>query len=633
MRKIARVLLLLVLLPVLVMAREVPIQDFFKDPEFNAISLSPDGKHIALSVPQADRTVLAVVRIADNVVIGKWDYGADRHFREVTWANNERLLFTVTVKTGAFDFEKPTGDLYASNIDGSKRIDIPNGRYYSLVDLTPEDPATILVQRSVDNAYLFKLNVYNGKLTTVATAPVEQGSFLVDHEGAVRFVYGAMNDGRNRTYRRDGEKWVLIHESERNGATYVPLGFAGDNRGVYMAKGEGGRPEALVLVDSETWQEQKLSSNGKVSPSGYLWSSDRKTLLAVRYEDGLPYWDFVDTEHPESKAYAGLVAAFGDKTVSFMRASDDGRYLIARVYSDVAPPAAYLFDRQEGKARFLAGSMDWIKPEEMSQMKPVEVRARDGLTLHGYLTVPKGSSGKNLPLIINPHGGPHGPRDSWEFNPEVQLLANRGYAVLQMNYRGSGGYGNAFEGMGYRKWGTAMQDDLTDSVNWAIAQGIADRDRICIYGASYGGYAALMSAVREPDLYRCAVGYVGVYDLDAQRDADFMASKAGRSYLRDVYPLERSERVAQSPAYGVERLKAAVMLVHGEKDTRVPIKNMHFLVSQMAKVAKVPEVTIVEKKEAHGFRDPGNNVNLYTKMLAFFDKHLGSRNAVSQNSQ
>lgn len=622
--------MLLLLLPMLAVAREVPIQDFFKDAEFTAVSLSPDGKHIAVSVPQSDRTVLAVLRVSDQGVVGKWDFGPDRHFRQVTWANNERLLFFVSFKTGKFDFETAKGDLYASNIDGTKRIDIPNGNFFSFVNLTPEDPSTILVQRSIENAYLFKLNVYTGKTTTVASAPVEQGSFLVDHDRNPRFVYGEMNDGRNVTYRRDGEKWTLVHESERNGATYRPLGFSGDNKNVYMAKGVDGKPESIVLLNMDTRVEKEISSNGTVSPSGYLWSSDRKTLLAVNYEDGVPYWDFVAPENAEAKVYAGLIKAFPNKVVSFLRPSDDGRYLALVAYSDIAPSEIYLFDRETGKAKFLASSMDWIKPSEMAPMKPISVKTRDGLVIHGYLTLPKDSDGKNLPLIINPHGGPHGPRDEWGFNPEVQLFANRGYAVLQMNYRGSGGYGNAFEGMGYRKWGTTMQDDLTDSVRWAIDQGIADSNRVCIYGASYGGYAALMSVVREPDLYKCSVGYVGVYDLDAQRDADFMEHESGRSYLKDAYPPSKPERMAQSPAYGVDRIKTPILLVHGEKDVRVPIKNMHFLISQMAKVGKKPDDVIVEKKEAHGFRDLGNQVNLYTRMLAFFDKYIGPKSATAQ---
>lgn len=624
MKLLSRLTLLMMLFSSSLLAREVPITDFFKDPEFTAISVSPDGEHIAVSVPQADRTVLAVLRVADLGVVNKWDYGADRHFRQVTWVNNERLLFFVSFKTGKFDFETAKGDLYASNIDGTKRIDIPNGNYYSFVDLTPEDPQNILVERSIDNAYLFKLNVYTGRVTTVATAPVEQGSFLVDHERVPRFVSGSMNDGRNVTYRRDGDAWKLVHESPRNGSTYFPLGFSGDDKHAYMAKGVEGKPESVVLLDMDSRQEKQLSNNGTVSPSAYLWSVDRKTLLGVWYEDGIPYWDFIAPDHPETKVYAGLVKAFPGKAVRFMRASEDGRYLGMRVYSDTMPPEAFLFDRETGKAKFLTASMDWIKAEEMSSMKPITVKARDGLILNGYLTIPNSSDGKNLPLIINPHGGPHGPRDEWGFNPEVQLLANRGYAVLQINYRGSGGYGNAFEGLGYRKWGTLMQDDLTDSVRWAISQGIADKNRICIYGASYGGYAALMSVVREPDLYKCTVGYVGVYDLDAQRDADFMAHESGRSYLNDAYPTTKSERNAQSPAYGVERIKAPILLVHGEKDVRVPIKNMHFLISQLAKVGKKPDDVIVEKKEAHGFRDLDNQVNLYTKMLAFFDKYIGS---------
>ncbi|WP_024868770.1 alpha/beta hydrolase family protein [Pseudoxanthomonas suwonensis] len=610
-------------------AREVPIRDFFKDPEFTSVSISPDGKHMAITVPQEDRTVLAVLRVSDKGVVGKWDYGPNRHFSQVLWANNERLLFYVNFKTGRFDFQTSKGDLYASNIDGTQRIDIPNGAYYNIVSLTPEDPRTILVERSIEASYLSKLDVYNGRLVTVASAPVEMGSFLVDHDRNVRFVSGTMFDGRNVTYRRDGEKWTLVHESERNGATYFPLGFAGDNRRVYMAKGEQGKPESIVLLDTETREETQLSNNGTVSPSGYLWSADRKTLLGVWYEDGIPYWDWIAPEHPETKVYAGLVKAFPGKAVRFLRPSDDGRYLAMRVYADTMPSEAFLFDRESGKATFLAGSMEWIKPAEMSPMKPVAFKARDGLQLHGYITIPAGSDGRKLPLIVNPHGGPHGPRDEWGFNPEVQLFANRGFAVLQINYRGSGGYGNAFEGMGYRKWGTTMQDDLTDGVRWAIAQGIADPDRVCIYGASYGGYAALMSAVREPDLYRCTVGYVGVYDLDAQRDADFADHEYGRNYLKDVYPPSKGERVAQSPAYGVERLKAPVMLVHGAKDVRVPIKNMNFLVSQMAKVGKKPEEVVVEAKEGHGFRDVENNVNLYTKMLAFFDKYIGPGAKVS----
>ncbi|NDK37354.1 S9 family peptidase [Pseudoxanthomonas gei] len=626
--------LLLAFLSGTAMAREIPIDDFFRDSEFTSVRLSPDGKHLAVIVPQADRTVLAVLDTSNRKVVGKWDYGQDRHFSEVVWANNKRLLFWVGIKTGSLDFKVAKGDLYSSNLDGSGRIDIPNGAFYSIVDLTPEDPDTILVERSLGSAFLFKLNVNNGRTTTVASAPVDGGGFLVDHDGNARYAYGEMEDGREVTYRRDGEKWKLVHEVPRSGAVYRPLGFAADNQHVYVSKGDEGKPEALMLIDPETNTERQLSSDGIVDPSGYLWSSDDKTLLAVRYDEGIPYWDFVAPEHPEAKVYAGVIKAFPGKAVLFGGITDDGGRFAFRVYSDTDPGEVYLFDIAGGKATYMLSSREWIKPAEMSKMKPVEVTARDGKKIYGYLTIPTASNGRNLPLIINPHGGPHGVRDDWGFNPEVQLLANRGYAVLQMNYRGSGGYGNAFISAGYRNWGTSMQDDLTDSVKSLVSQGIVDGNRVCIYGASYGGYAALMSVVREPDLYKCTVGYVGVYSLPMMfAKGDIQERKSGRNFQKDVLPQGNAALEANSPAYNVAKIHTPIMLVHGAKDQRVPIQQMHFLIGELKKAGKQPEVMVVEEKEAHGFRDLKNNVNLYTKMLAFFDKYIGPKAAPASATQ
>lgn len=324
--------------------------------------------------------------------------------------------------------------------------------------------------------------------------------------------------------------------------------------------------------------------------------------------------------------YAGLIKAFPEKNVSFNGTSDDGRFVSFSTYSDRAPEEAYLFDSQTGKATYLLSERDWIKPAEMSEMRPIDLKTRDGATIHGYLTIPNGTDGKNLPLIVHPHGGPHGAdtRDRWGFQPEVQLLANRGYAVLQINYRGSGGYGEPYENIGYKKWGTLMQDDLTDAVKYLVAQGTVDKDRICIYGGSYGGYASIMSIEREPDLYKCAVGYAGVYDLEIQRTkSDTSESEGGMKYLREVQPDSVPERRAQSPAYNVDKIKVPVMLVHGGKDVRVPIQHMHFLIEQMAKVGKKPEIVVVEPKEPHGFQLVGHNVDLYEKMLPFFAKYIG----------
>lgn len=625
-------ILLLMTLPGIAAAADVPIKDFFKDAEFESVLLSPDGEHIAVVMPRSDRSVMVVLKVDDKSVVGSWDYGKDYYFQRVTWANSERLLYATSFKTGRFDFQVGLRDMYASNIDGTRRIAIPHGNFYGLVDTLPGERESVLVTRSIENAFLFKLNVYNGKITRVASSPLDFGSFEVDHQGRVRYAFGEMDDGSSATYRRDGERWTLVDKGAPfAGYGIVPVGFTADDEQAFVFKSPGGAAKSLWRIDPVTGNGKEVSNNGTVDPSDLLWSSDHKTLLAVRYDDGIPYWDFIAPDHPETALFAGLVKAFPGKVVAFSGISEDGNRVLMHVYSDRDPGQVYLFDRKAGQARFLLSSMQWIKPEQMSVMKPVDVKTRDGMVIHGYLTIPAGSNGKNLPLVVNPHGGPHGPRDEWGFNPEVQLLANRGYAVLQMNYRGSGGYGDAYVSAGYRKWGTTMQDDLTDSVRWAVSQGIADPSRVCIYGASYGGYAALMSVVREPDLYQCSVGYVGVYDMDVQRhNSDTSQSEYGRSYLNMVFPESAAERHAQSPIYGVDRIKAAIMLVHGAKDERVPIKNMHELVDRMAAVGKKPEQIVVEKKEAHGFRDIDNNVNLYTQMLAFFDRHIGSKQATAQ---
>jgi len=613
-----------------VMAKEVPIGDFFKDPEFTSVSLSPTGEYMTVSVPQADRTVLAAFRIADMKLVGKWDFGAKKHIDRVRWVNNDRFFMYVTFKVGSFDARVGTPNVFASDVDGKNRADMPNGGTYQIVDMLWDDPKYIMVSRSIDSAYLSKMNVYNGEVRTVATAPIDLGSFVIDHDVKVRYAFGVNKSNESVTLRREGDTWVTIHTAEMGGSTRMPLGFAADNMHVFFSVSEQGEPARLVLSDPESQKEELLSSNPNVDSFDYLTSSDERELLAVGYMDGMPSYNFINKSHPESKAYAGLINAFPQHAVRFGGISRDGRYILFRTYSDVDPGTYYLFDRETLEAKFLLSSRSWIKPEQMSLMEPITVTARDGTKLHGYITVPRFSNGKNLPLILHPHGGPHGPRDMWGFNPEVQFLANRGYAVLQINFRGSGGYGNAFERLGYRNWGTTMVNDMTDAVKWAIGEGIADKNRICSYGASYGGYAALQTVVREPDLYRCTIGYVGVYSLPMMfKEGDIPESDSGRNFQRRVLPETLAEQQAQSPAFNVDKIRVPVMLVQGAKDQRVPIAQYYLLKKRLEEAGKPPEVTIVEDKEGHGFYDFQNKVDLYTAMEAFLDKHIGDKPATA----
>lgn len=618
--------LLLLALAAPAFAERLPAELFFKDPEFTSASLSPTGEYFTVSIPRGDRTLLAAFRTADMQLVGKWDYGADNHIDVVRWVNDERFFMYVSKKLGRFDFRVGTPDVYASNVDGTKRVDIPNGGYYQIANMLWDDPEHILVQRSVDNAFLFRLNVYNGRTSTVATAPLRFGGFIVDHQAKVRYAVGMQEDRSSVALRREGDDWTTIHAVEMGGPVRLPMGFTADNRNVYFAISDHGEPARLSVVDPETQEERLLSANPNVEAFDYLASSDEKHLLALEYLDGLPRYEFVDTEHPEAKVYAGLIKAFPNHAVRFAGVSRNGRYILLRTYSDIDRGAYYLFDSEQRQAKFLLAASKWIDPRQMAFMKPVSFKARDGHPLHGYLTVPRGSDGKDLPLILHPHGGPHGPRDQWGFNPEVQFLANRGYAVLQVNFRGSGGYGNAHERAGYRNWGTLMIDDMTDAVDWAIAEGIADPERICTYGASYGGYAALQSVVRNPDKYACTIGYVGVYSLPLMfRDGDIPEDESGRNYLERVMPETEAEQRAQSAAYNADRIRIPVMLVQGAKDRRVPISQYRLLKENLEEAGNPPEVTIVEKKEGHGFYDLQNQIDLYTAMEQFLDRHIGAK--------
>jgi dipeptidyl aminopeptidase/acylaminoacyl peptidase len=302
--------------------------------------------------------------------------------------------------------------------------------------------------------------------------------------------------------------------------------------------------------------------------------------------------------------------------------SADEKTLVIRSHSDRDPGTYYVLDLQQGRMVPLGRAMRGLDPQAMRPMEPISFQARDGLTIHGYLTRPADAGQGPAPLVINPHGGPYTIRDSWGFNPEVQLLANRGYAVLQVNYRGSGGYGVKFLQAGYHEWGGKMQDDLTDAVKWAIAQGITTADRVAIYGASYGGYAALAGLTFTPELYRCGINYVGVSDLGAQI-ADYKIS------FSPYYQLFASQQVGddraylhdRSPVNFVQNIRAPLLNAYGYNDARVDIRQWKLLEPALKKYGKTYEI-IINDKEGHGFQNEAARLDFYHRLEAFLARHL-----------
>jgi dipeptidyl aminopeptidase/acylaminoacyl peptidase len=331
-----------------------------------------------------------------------------------------------------------------------------------------------------------------------------------------------------------------------------------------------------------------------------------------------------DMQSPAAQSLVALMKQFPGESVRFVSGTRDGRLSVVLVEADADPGTFYLFDSKARTLSPLLQRASWINPVAMAAKQPFEFAARDGMKLQGYVSYPPGHvHDKHLPMVVMVHGGPYQARDRWDYESDVQALATRGYAVLQVNFRGSPGYGYTFEKAGWREWGGKMQDDVTDATRWAIALGIADPQRLCIYGASYGGYAALEGAVKEPDLYKCAIGYVGVYDLPMMYSrGDTHKSTSGENFLKRQMGDDMAELAKRSPINQLDSLKAKVMLVVGGQDERVPPiqgSNLHTALLKR----HIAHEWIDKPGEMHGFYDEANVTEFYTTMLQFIGSSIG----------
>ena len=634
---------------------EVPLESFNRHAEYTAVRISPNGEFLAATAPIGGRDVLVVLDMKDLKPIKVHQLPNDASIAGFFWAGPDRLMFTGTQKVGQFAQPFGTGEWYAVDANGERpRVLVTYAgttaggatratERVSPLAALPGDPSRVLVRVSIatgsetgDRSEIRELDTYTGRMRRIARGPSKNCDFVLDAADRPAFANCLDNTGRDanteehmQVYRREGGEWVEIFDS-RESAGRLRVSHVDPDGSVYAVQHDTVNPNVLGRLDPQSGAFAPIDTDPRVDLMGEVIAADGKTLVGVTRVPGKPEIRFVRSDHPDALLLQQLQSAFAGQYVSLGGATLDGQQVVVSVQSDRNPGEFYLYDKTTKEARYLVSQRRWIDPDQMAEMRPFTMTARDGVALSGYLTIPKGRELKDLPMIVNPHGGPHGIRDVWGFNPEVQLFANRGFLVLQVDFRGSGGYGKGFERMGYGEWGASMQDDLTDATKWAIAQGYADPERICIYGASYGAYAALMGAVREPDLYQCTVGYVGVYDLRLMySEGDIRESDTGGNYLESVIGRDRSKLGERSPASRAGEIKIPVFLAAGGRDRRTPPEQTEAMAKALQAAGNAPRENILEPKEGHGFYELAARNNVYGKMLAFFDEHLGTGSAPS----
>ncbi|AVK85962.1 S9 family peptidase [Lysinibacillus sp. B2A1] len=600
--------------------KEISVEDFMKSPGNFGYQLSPDGNYITFSSAWENRSNVFVKKMGDDSEPIRVSSSKDRDIAGSFW-KDDTLLY-VKDKGGDENFH-----IYSTTFNGTEEKDLtpyPNvtvGLLSNLQGVKDE----ILIMMNKEDATVFdvyKLNVKTGKTTHVAKNPGNISNWLADRDGNVRVA--VESDGVVGTILyRDSEKdeFKPFIELEA-GDEVMPLAFSKDNKYIYATSNKGRDKVEVVKYDLEG-NEEVIMSNKEVDVAGVLYNAEQDKLLYGAYITDKPHYQFFDENF--EKLFRKIQDKLGvhESELGINDYNKEMTKFIVSVSSDKVYGKYYYYDSVTDKLTELDTLSPWLKSEELAEMHPISYKSRDGLTINGYLTLPKNKEAKNLPLIVNPHGGPWA-RDMWGFNPEVQLLANRGYAVLQVNFRSSTGYGKEFLQAGNKQWGLKIQDDITDGVQWAIDQGIADPKRIGIYGASFGGYATLAGITFTPDLYAAAVDYVGVSNIFTLLNTipPYWETMREMLYERVGHPEKDKELLtAASPVFHADKITTPLFVAQGANDPRVNKAESDQIVEAL-RARGVDVEYMLKENEGHGFLNEENKIEFYNAMLKFLDSHL-----------
>jgi len=602
-------------------SNHIPMKVLFGNPEKSGPAISPDGKKLAYIAP------INGIRNVWVKTIGKNDdqpvtTQQERDITSCFWSYDNEHLFYQRDKGGDENFH-----LYMANIKTKERQDITpfDDTKVMLECYRKQFPDEMLIamnkrDKKVFDVYRFDLKTK--KLDLIAQNPGNYSDWIVDWQNKVRGVRQNNKDGGYEGLVRDDEKseWrkLILWGLEDSSSGFI--GFSKDGKYMYARDSNGANSLRLVSIDVKTGKKKVIFQDPEYDYGALVRDRDSGELLAGTVRKAKKEWHFFDENFEKDLKLAMML----DEGEIGIRSKDkDDKKWIVFFLKDNGPVSYWMFDRETKDGVFLFYTKPELNKYKLANMEPIFYFARDGLKIHGYLTYPVDKKAKNLPMVLFVHGGPW-VRDSWGYSPIVQWLANRGYAVLQVNYRGSSGYGKKFLNAGNKQWGAKMHDDLVDAVNWAVEQGVADPKRVAIYGGSYGGYAALVGATFTPDLFKCAIDIVGPSNLITLLKSvpPYWKIFLERMYKRVGHPEKEEEFLkSRSPLFKADKIKIPVMVVQGANDPRVKQAEAEQIVQAMKKNGVDYEYLLFEA-EGHGIRKEANRMKCYAVLEKFLKKHM-----------
>jgi len=629
----------------------ITIAKFAQSSTYLDVKLSPKGDFVGILFKPENEQVLVIFDVKTNATVGGTRLTGKDEVGDFFWINNDRLIIKPVQRKSGQEQLTYYGELFAVNIDGSQSEVIYGYRagstqtgssikkkkatrgWAEIIDILPEDKKHILISSTPMSkkrdrfASVFKLNVYTGKMQKVKRAPVPGVEFITNLEGELVLATGVNKKDQRQVFHLDkNNMW-----QELTGVNYSdefnPIGVNALGNAIYALDYGSKDKLGLYQLDLQTGDYQEIFTDTEVDITHVQRGVDRRSIYALRIDPDYPTYVMLDKGNEEAQLFKKFIAFFPGHKINITSKDDKGRLYVVHVSTVSDPGRFYLYDKQKNTMSLLFNVIDNFPRNELVDVTPIEFIASDKQKIHGYLTqnnlVEKDPNEQAaLPMVVLVHGGPHGPRDYWSYDSEVQMLASQGYRVLQLNFRGSGGYGKNFMKLGFRHWGDRIQQDIIEGTRWAIEQGYAIKDKVCIMGGSFGGYSAVQSAIMAPDLFRCVVANAGVYDLELMFDVgDIPKWYRGKSYLTEVLGEDEQQLRAFSPVHNVDKLRAPVFIAHGEEDIRVPIEHAKRLKDALNKHNK-EYVWFVKSTETHGFYKEENRAEYYLKLSLFIGKYL-----------